>query len=149
MEVTLMSKPSRPALIVFGKRPRKQPRAAWFAAADAAVARWIAQRYGLSTLKATTRVINQLGNPVVEWQLAAGGEPMVPTVKLDTFDQLQALTDEARASGEAAEEPVDEAEGAAPAAITAQQREAAKALWGTLAIGSLVLAQEGDPAHGW
>ena len=50
-----MSKQSKPALIVFGKGPRKQPRAAWFAAADAAVARWIAQRHGLSTLKATTR----------------------------------------------------------------------------------------------
>ena len=66
-----MSKQNRPALIVFGKRPRKHPRAAWFAAADAAVARWIAQQSGLSILKATARVINQLGNPVAEWQLVS------------------------------------------------------------------------------
>ena len=73
-----MSKQNRPALIVFGKRPRKHPRAAWFTAADAGVAQWIAQRYGLSILKATARVINQLGNPVAEWQLTPPGQPMVP-----------------------------------------------------------------------
>jgi hypothetical protein len=142
-----MSKQNRPALIVFGKRPRKQPRAAWFSAADAAVARWIAHRYGLSTLKATTRVTNELSNPIGEWQLVPQGQPMVPTVKLDTFDQLLALADEARATGEATNEAIDE--GGAPAEVTAQQREAAKALWGSLAIGSLVLAQEDDPARGW
>lgn len=144
-----MSKQSKPTLIVFGKRLRQQPRAAWFAAADAAVARWIAQRHGLSTLKATTRVLNELGNPIAEWQLFPRGEPILPTIRLDTFNQLQALADEARASGEVAKEPTDEAEGGAPGAITMQQRDAVKALWGTLAIGSLVLAQEDNPEHGW
>jgi hypothetical protein len=141
-----MSKQSKPALIVFGKGPRKQPRAAWFAAADAAVARWIVQRHELSTLKATTRVLSELGNPISEWQLVPRGEPILPTIRLDTFTQLQALVDEARASGE---EPTDEAEGGAPGAITMQQRDAAKALWGALAVGSLVLAQEDNPEHGW
>ena len=92
-----MSKQNRPALIVFGKRPRKHPRAAWFTAADAGVAQWIAQRYGLSILKATARVINQLGNPVAEWQLTPPGQPMVPTVRLATFEELQALASEAAA----------------------------------------------------
>jgi hypothetical protein len=95
-----MSKQNRPALIVFGKRPRKHPRAAWFAAADAAVARWIAQQYGLSILKATARVINQLGNPVAEWQLSPRGQPMVPTVKSGTFEELKALANEAGVAGE-------------------------------------------------
>jgi hypothetical protein len=144
-----MSKQSKPALIVFGKQPRKQPRAAWFAAADAAIARWIARRHELSTLKATTRVLNELGNPIAEWQLVPQGEPALPTIRLDTFNQLQALVDEARASDEVANEPTDEAESGAPGAITTQQREAGKALWGTLAVGSLVLAQEDNPEHGW
>ena len=144
-----MSKQSKPALIVFGKRPRKQPRAAWFAAADAAVARWIAQRHGLSTLKATTKVLNELGNPIAEWRLVSRGEPILPTIRLDTFDQLQALTDEARAAGEAAQETMDATEGGVPAVVTVQQRDAAKALWGSLTIGSLVLAQEDNPEHGW
>ena len=144
-----MSKQNKPALIVFGKRPRQRPHAAWFAAADAAVARWIAQRHGLSTLKATTKVLNELGNPIAEWQLVPRGEPILPTIRLDTFDQLQALVDDARAAGEATPEPTDEAEGGASGAATVQQRDAAKALWGTLAIGSLVLAQEDNPEHGW
>ena len=144
-----MSKQNRPALIVFGKRPRKHPRAAWFAVADAAVARWIAQQYGLSILKTTARVINQLGNSVAEWQLTPPGQPMVPTVRSDTFDELQALANEAGTAGEAGIETVDDAEYGAPPAVTAQQREAAKTLWGALAVGSLVLAQEDDPSHGW
>jgi hypothetical protein len=144
-----MSKQNKPALIVFGKQPRKQPHAAWFSAADAAVARWIAQRHGLSTLKATTRVLNELSNPIAEWQLVPRREPILPTIRLDTFNQLQALVDEARASGEVTKEPTDEAEGGAPGPITMQQREAAKALWGVLAVGSLVLAQEDNPEHGW
>ena len=141
-----MSKQSKPTLIVFGKRLRKQPRAAWFAASDAAVARWIAQRHGLSTLKATTRVLNELGNPIAEWQLVTRNEPILPTIRLDTFNQLQALADEARASGE---ETMHIAEGDTSAVVTVQQRAAAKELWGTLAIGSLVLAQEDNPEHGW
>ena len=144
-----MSKQNRPALIVFGKRPRKHPRAAWFTAADAGVAQWIAQRYGLSILKATARVINQLGNPFAEWQLTPPGQPMVPTVRLATFEELQALASEAAAPAGHGIEAVDEPESAAPPAVTAQQREAGKALWGALAIGSLVLAQEDDPSRGW
>jgi hypothetical protein len=144
-----MSKQNRPALIVFGKRPRKHPRAVWFAAADAAVARWIAQQHGLSILKATARVINQLGNPVAEWQLSPRGQSMVPTVKSDTFEELKALATEAGTSEEGGIEASDEADGRAQEAVTAQQREAAKALWGALAVGSLVLAQEDDPSHGW
>lgn len=144
-----MSKQNRPALIVFGKRPRKHPRAAWFTAADAAVARWIAQQSGLSILKATARVINQLGNPVAEWQLSPRGQPMVPTVKSGTFEELQALATEAGTSEEGGIEASDDAAATAPATVTPQQREAAKALWGALAVGSLVLAQEDDPSHGW
>jgi hypothetical protein len=144
-----MSKQNRPALIVFGKRPRKHPRAAWFTAADAAVARWIAQQSGLSILKATARVINQLGNPVAEWQLSARGQPMVPTVKSGTFEELQALATEAGMPEEGGIDASDDAAAAAPAAVTPQQREAAKVLWGALAVGSLVLAQEDDPSHGW
>ena len=104
-----MSKQNRPALIVFGKRPRKHPRAAWFTAADAAVARWIAQQSGLSILKATARVINQLGNPVAEWQLSPRGQPMVPTVKSGTFEELQALASEAGTSEEGGVEASDDA----------------------------------------
>ena len=141
-----MSKQNKPALIVFGKRPRKQPHAAWFAAGDAAVARWIVQRHGLSTLKATTRVLNELGNPIAEWQLVPRGEPILPTIRLDTFDQLQALADDAHAAGE---ETMYGVEGDTPAAVSMQQRDAAKALWGALAVGSLVLAQEDNPEHGW
>jgi hypothetical protein len=144
-----MSKQSKPTLIVFGKRLRQRPRAAWFSAADAAVARWIAQRHGLSTLKATTRVLNELGNPIAEWQLVPRGEPILPTIRLDTFDQLQALADEARAGGEAAQVAMDATEGSVPAVVTVQQREAARTLWSALAIGTLVLAQEDNPEHGW
>jgi hypothetical protein len=74
---------------------------------------------------------------------------MVPTVRSDTFDELQALANEAGTAGEAGIETVDDAEYGAPPAVTAQQREAAKTLWGALAVGSLVLAQEDDPSHGW
>ena len=144
-----MSKQNKPALIVFGKRARQRPHAAWFAAADAAVARWIAQRHGLSTLKATTKVLNELGNPIAEWRLVSRGEPILPTIRLDIFDQLQALADEARASGEAAQETMCATEGNTSAVVTVQQREAAKALWCSLTIGSLVLAQEDNPEHGW
>jgi hypothetical protein len=144
-----MSKQNRPALIVFGKRPRRHPRAAWFATADAAVARWIAKQHGLSILKVTARVISQLSSPVAEWQLTPPGQPIVPTVRLATFEELQALASEVGAAGEASTEASEEAESTAPTAVTPQQREAAKALWGVLTVGSLVLAQEDDPQSGW
>ena len=121
-----MSKQNKPALIVFGKRPRQRPHAAWFAAADAAVARWIAQRHGLSTLKTTTKVLNELGNPIAEWQLVSRGEPILPTIRLDTFDQLQALADDARPAGEATKEPTDgTAERRSPETMLAIRRKLA------------------------
>ena len=74
---------------------------------------------------------------------------MVPTVKSGTFEELQALATEAGMPEEGGIDASDDAAAAAPAAVTPQQREAAKVLWGALAVGSLVLAQEDDPSHGW
>ena len=144
-----MSKQNKPALIVFGKKPRKPPRAAWFTAADAAVAQWIAQRYGLSTLKASPSVIHELSNPIAEWGFAPRGEPIIPTVKPDILDQLHAMADQATASGAAATDAAYVADGGAQPSATAQQHDAAKVTWGALTVGSLVLAQEDDPTGGW
>ena len=55
MSTTKDPKSSTPALIVFGKTAMGRPRAAWFSAGDAAVAKWVARRFGLSMLKTRSK----------------------------------------------------------------------------------------------
>lgn len=141
-----MTKQNKPALIVFGKKVRKQPRAAWFVAADAAVARWIAQRYGLVIFDVTPKAAQAIGNAIAEWQLTSRGEPMLPTIRPDLFDRLNALASEASAGREPG---VDDNEGTEAPPPSPEQVQAARGLWGELVVGSLVIAQEEDPEDGW
>jgi hypothetical protein len=141
-----MHKQNKPALVVFGKRARKQPRAAWFAAADTAIARWVAQRYGMSTLRVTPRVAQEICPALAEWQLASKGEPIIPSIKAELLERLTALAADQTASGEVSAEDTDTSEAPAP---SEDQLQAAKLLWGELRVGSLVLAQEDNPEDGW
>jgi hypothetical protein len=141
-----MNNRNKPALILFGKSPRKPPRAAWFAAQDAAVARWVAERQRLTFLKATPRVLQEPGDTLLEWQLGPQGQPIVPDISIHTFDRLTALAAQSVAAGEAYETA---AEAEPPAPLSPEQRDAAKLLWGALAVGSTVLAQDAGPEDGW
>lgn len=144
-----MTKPNRPALIVFGKRPHKAPRAAWFTAADVGVAQWIGQRYAMSVLKVDGNFMRSLSSPIEGWELSESGPPVLPVVRLEVFEELKARAVDAAnlLVGDAA--PVPTSASAASAATATLRRDAANALWGALAVHSLVLAMEDPPAEGW
>ncbi len=143
-----MTKPNRPALIVFGKRPHKAPRAAWFTAADIGIAQWIGQRYAMSLLKVDGNFMRSLSNPIEEWELGQNGLPVMPTIRLEVFEQLKARAADAEnlVATDAAGEPTV---AAANGVSTTQRREATNVMWGALTMGSLVLAMEEPPAEGW
>ena len=146
-----MTKPNRPALIVFGKRPHKAPRAAWFTAADTAVAQWIGQRYAMSIVKVDGNFMRSLSSPIEGWELNESGPPVLPVVRLEVFEELKARASDAGnlLVADAALGAVPAAASTTSAAAATQRREAANVLWGALAVRSLVLTMEDPPAEGW
>jgi len=140
-----MGNQNKPAFILFGKRPRKQARAAWFAIGDVAVARWVAQRYALSGLKMTPKIHSEIGSAITEWQLGDRGNPIIPAVGPSIYTRLLALAENAAAPGGFPGE-ADQTDVSPP---SADQQQAAKLLWRELIVGKLVLAQEDDPEDGW
>ncbi len=146
-----MTKPNRPALIVFGKRPHKAPRAAWFIAVDTAVAQWIGQRYAMSILKVDGNFMRSLSSPIEGWELSESGPPVLPVARLEVFEELKARASDASnlLTADAVPSGVPTATSATSAVTATQRREAANVLWGALAVRSLVLAMEDPPAEGW
>jgi len=143
---------NRPALIVFGKRGAKRPHAAWFRAANANVAQWVAAYLGFSVVPVDSAPARNLAKLLTEWQFERDGPPILPIVKQEVLEQLDELAADSVA--------FEEAHTGLPATAMAKPepgtahgdakaRQVARSLWDELTIGRVVLAPEldrkGDP----
>ena len=135
-----------PALILFGKKKAKRPIAVWFRAKDADLAQWVARRQRLSMIRADTTPARGMIKSLPEWQFEDDGPAVVPIVKQELYDQLQAFAAEQSAfDGPPAEgeTPVLSDQGVGPASDT-RLAQLGDQLWDELATGRLVLAAELD-----
>lgn len=144
-----MSKHPKPAVLAFGRAGTKAPRAAWFAAADAAIAQWAATQYSLTLLPATPELLKSLEAPLTEWQLGGDGHPLLPVIALQTFTRLQSFAAHAEAGDPAGIMASAQPLPAGPPTKTPQHEQAQSLLWDAIGINSVVLTLADDPALGW
>jgi hypothetical protein len=147
-----MSKQTKPALVVFGRKGPKLPHAARFDLSDARVAQWVAEQHRLSLVRVDAEMMRKGLGALPTWGLNKDGQPLIPVVTLETLDLLQALKAEAVATGGVG--PVDTSPDAATGSEpteTAQReiQDAAHTLWGTLKVDTLVIAPEDNAGDGW
>jgi hypothetical protein len=129
-----------PGLIVFGVDDHDKPRASVFSAKLAPLARTAVDHLKLRTLEATTAETQAVAAQLPAGRMQADGQPFVPYVRRDLYDQLVALADAAQA-GAAAPSP--------PAATAAAAAPGLPPTWDAIATGHVVIAQDDYADEGW
>ena len=141
--------PTDVALILFGRDEGGKPHAAWFAAADEALARKAAGLMGMHALQLADDQGRGLAAGLPKGKVFASGRAFVPFVKTAAFAAL------AEAAGVPADGPnpprqpaaTDPAAGSSGGGKASEPHHQPKD-WGEIKLGSLVLATEGAE-DGW
>lgn len=133
-------------LLVFGTASgQKRPRAAWFTAAEATVARTAAQRLGLSAMALDSDERQVVATFIPKGRVLPDGRPLIPAVDPETLDLLRSL--QQQPNGKRGK----------PAGngnrTRAERRQLANTFWDSLTVGSEVLIAEenrdGKYLGGW
>ncbi|HEV3022927.1 MAG TPA: hypothetical protein VGX76_10680 [Pirellulales bacterium] len=140
-----------PAVVLFGLGDGDKPRAAYFSAAQAALAIKAAEAMKLSVLKVESRELSDLAGKLPAGRVHANGRGLVPFVRSDLFGRLTELAKATNGkNGTAA--PTVAASAASSAAPSLSLRSAAPRLptdWDQIDVGDLIVAQDTDPEDGW
>lgn len=151
-KATAIGKPPAPptdvTLILFGRDGGGRPHAAWFDAADEALARKAAATMGLHALQAAAEADRALAAGLAKGRVFASGKGFVPFTNETRYAAL------AEAAGVAPGDAVKKPKKASPvsAGLAGAPDQGAKADlpkdWQSIKVGSLALASEGV-GHGW
>jgi hypothetical protein len=129
------------AIILYGRSAIGKPRAGLFEGTDVEPARKAASKLGLLIADLSAELASSLGAKVPPGRLAANGDKIVPFVKQDVFDKIQA------AIIAAPKESSKVSVGAVKTSVKPAGRLPDS--WDDIKVGDVVLAQDTDPADGW
>jgi hypothetical protein len=147
-----------PAVVLFGLGEGDKPRAAYFPAAQAALAIKAADALNLSVLKVESPELKTLAGRLPAGRIHANGRGLVPFVRNELYAKLAGLAepkkDEAKPPSSAAantssEKPPEQAASAEPPASSRSGAPRLPHDWDHIEVGDLVVAQEADPEDGW
>lgn len=139
-------------LIVFGLDEAQKPHASWFEQADAPLAEKAAGLMGMKILRLTNDEQRELAGKLPKGRVFESGKAFVPFVNKALYSQLAAMGGEEPpvnpAVDQAASGDEQAGEGAAHSKPADTVSSPVASSWGSITVGSVVLASEGEK-EGW